>query len=153
VRVQLASEIVSRHVDLGLVNKTSDLDIVGGLDELYALESTGRDETCTMPWFCTPGDFLTFSVTYGGVGLWGSPEAEVVYMVDERSLTHGGLSFSCGVADIITNLGTANSSSIIVDLVGDTGWVSIVLVNERSGVSRVRLSMNKRNGCNSKEGR
>lgn len=91
-------------------------------------------------------------------------------MVHERCLTHRALGFSCGVADIVTNLGTANGSSIIVDLVRlvydehvllrsaakwtyNTGWVSIVLVNERSGVSRVGLSVNKRNRCNCEEGR
>lgn len=35
----------------------------------------------------------------------------------------------------------------------DTRWVGIVFINERSGVSRVRLSVDKSNGRNSKEGR
>lgn len=153
VRVQLASVIISSNVDLGLVNKTGNLDVVGGLDELYALESTGGDETSTVSWLCAPGNFLTFGVTDGGVGLWGSPEAKVVYVVHERSLTQGILVLGCGVANIVTGLRTAKSSGIIVDLVRDTRWVGIVLINERSGVSRVRLSVDKGNGCNSKEGR
>jgi hypothetical protein len=84
VGVQLASVVTSSNIDLGLVNEAGNLDIVGGLDELHALESTGGNETSTVPWFCTPCDFLTFSVTNGGVGLWRSPEAEVC-MVLERA--------------------------------------------------------------------
>jgi hypothetical protein len=151
VGIQLASVVISRDVYLSLVNETGDLDVVGGLDELYTLKSTGGDETSTVSRLCTPGNFLTFGVTNGGVGLWGCPEAKVVYVVHERSLTHGALILSCRVANIVTDLGTANSSSVIVDLVRDTGRVSIVLVNERSGVSRVRLSVNKGNRCNGEE--
>lgn len=151
VRVQLASIVISSDVDLSLINETGDLDVVWGFDELYALESTGGDKTSTVSRLCTPGHFLTFGVTNGGVGLWGSPEAEVVYVVYERSLTHGALVLGCGVANIVTNLGTAKGSGIIVDLVRDTRRIGIVFVNKRSGVSRVRLSVNKRNSCNSEE--
>lgn len=109
MRVQLAPVVISSNVDLGLVNKTGNLDVVGGLDELYALESTGGDETSAVSWLCAPGDFLTFGVTDGGVRLWGSPEAEVCMILETvNKLKDGETDRLCGSQ---TKFDTRNSGS------------------------------------------
>lgn len=63
--IKLSSIVTSSHVDLGLVDKTSNLDIVWGLDELNTLEGTGGNETGAMAVLAAPGDFLTFGVADG----------------------------------------------------------------------------------------
>ena len=48
VGVKLSSTIVSLDVDLGLIDETDDLDVVGGLGELDTGEGTRGDKTSTV---------------------------------------------------------------------------------------------------------
>lgn len=63
--IQLASVVIRSDIDLGLVNETGDLDVVGGLDELHALQGSRGDDTSTVARLCAPGDFLAFGITDG----------------------------------------------------------------------------------------
>lgn len=71
--VEFSSIVIGSHVDLGLVNETSKLDVVGCPDDLDTSESPGRNETSPMAGFAAPGNFLAFRVTDGRVGLGRSP--------------------------------------------------------------------------------
>jgi tRNA C32,U32 (ribose-2'-O)-methylase TrmJ len=84
-------------------------------------------------------------------------------------LAHGLLILSGGVANVVTDLRTTESSSVVVDLVRltryeyshfhctkkkthDTRRVSIVFGNERSGVSRIGLGVDEGNARNGSDG-
>ena len=75
VRVKFPSRVIGGEVDLGLVDKTDDLDVVWGPHELNTLESTSGDKAGPMTRFGTPGDFLPFRQG-GGTG-GRCPEAEI----------------------------------------------------------------------------
>lgn len=77
MRIEFTSVVVRSHVDLGLVDETSDLDVIGRLEDLYAAESTVWDEACTVAWFRAPRDFLCLGLADGRVWLRRCPQAEV----------------------------------------------------------------------------
>jgi len=140
VRVELSSIVTGSKVDLGLIDKTSNLNIVWSLDDLHALESTLGNETGAVAGLGTPGNFLAFSVADCRVWLGGSPEAEIVYVVDEGRLTHGFLVLSRGVADVVADLRSADGRSDRIDLIGDSTRVGIVFAVKRDRVVGIGLS-------------
>ena len=77
VGVHLASRVIGLEVHLRLVNKTNDLDVVGSLHELNALERAAGDKTGSVARFGTPCDGLVFGLTNSGGTLRRSPETEV----------------------------------------------------------------------------
>lgn len=77
MRVELSSVVVGLDVDLGLVDETSDLDIIWGLDVLHALEGAVGDDASSATSLGTPGDLLTFRIGDRRVGFGGGPETEV----------------------------------------------------------------------------
>ena len=77
VRVKFPPKVIGGEVDLGLVDKTDDLDVVWGPHELNTPESTTGDKTGPMTRFGTPGDFLLFRLADGGGTGGGCPEAEI----------------------------------------------------------------------------
>jgi len=78
VRIQLSPAIAILDVDLLLVDEPNNLNIIGRPHELNALERSGRNGASPTPRLRAPGDFLTFGIGNEGVGLGGSPEAEIV---------------------------------------------------------------------------
>lgn len=89
VRVKLSSVIVSLDVDLGLVDETSDLDIIWGLDVLNTLEGAVGDDTSTATSLSTPSNLLTLSVRDSRVGLGRCPETEVCGRSQSRRVNKG----------------------------------------------------------------
>ena len=75
--VELTSVIAILDVDLGLVDETSDQDVVGGLEVLDTLEGAGRHQTRAVTLLRAPCNFLALSVGDRGVGARGRPQAEV----------------------------------------------------------------------------
>lgn len=143
VRVELSSVVISSHVDLDLVEVTSDLDVSAGLQELDTLESTLGDETSAVAGLGAPGNLLLLRVTNGGVGQRRSPKTEIVDVVDHGSLAHGILVFGGGVADVVADLRTTDGCGVVVNLVGDSRRVSIGLVDKWGRVSGIGLSESK----------
>jgi hypothetical protein len=56
--VHLTPRVVGGEVDVLLLDETSNLDIVGGLDVLDAGQRTRRDDTGAVVGLCAPGDGL-----------------------------------------------------------------------------------------------
>jgi len=104
VRVHLTTRISGEHVDLGLVHKPNDLNIIRGLGELHARDGPIRDNTCPMARFRTPRHHLTLDAA--DVLAWAgrSPEAEIIKGVDECGLAERSGTFGCGVALIVADL-------------------------------------------------
>jgi hypothetical protein len=137
VRVKLATEIAFFDVDQSLVNKSDNADIVGGLNELDALEGALGNDAGPMPGLCAPGDFLAFGIGDGRVGLGRCPETKVIYTVHEGSLAKGLGAFGRGVTDVVTKL-TASKEVVSVGLVRNTGWVRKMLGSEGSSWCSLR---------------
>jgi hypothetical protein len=113
VRVHLTSRVVRFDVDLLLVNQTRDLDIVGGLHELNALESTGGDDTSTTARLCAPSNGLSLGITDNRVRFGSTPQAKVINGVDDGGLTFGLLVFSGRAALVDTELRATFAGSSI----------------------------------------
>lgn len=77
MRVHLPSRIIGPEVDLCLVDKTDDLDVVWGPHELDALESTTRDKAGSMARLGAPRNRLMLSFTDGGGAIRWSPNTEI----------------------------------------------------------------------------
>lgn len=75
--VQLATSVIGLQVQLGLIDETYDLDIVGSPHPLDTLESTPRNETSAVAWRGTPRDHLGFCVCHELVRGGRSPKTEV----------------------------------------------------------------------------
>lgn len=75
--VELTSVIAILDVDLGLVDETSNQDVVRGLEVLDTLEGAGRHQTRAVTLLRAPCNFLALSVGDRGVGACGRPQAEV----------------------------------------------------------------------------
>lgn len=106
VGVEFTSRVVSSEINVLLGDVASDLDVVGGLDELDTSQGTSGDDTGTIVWLGAPGNGFTLSVTNSAVGSWGTPEAEVVNRVDDGGLAHRGGTNGGAVAQIVTLLGS-----------------------------------------------
>ena len=77
VWIHLTSRVVGLEVHLRLVNKTDDLDVVGSLHELNALERAIGDEAGSVARFGTPRDGLVLGLANSGGTFRWSPETEV----------------------------------------------------------------------------
>jgi hypothetical protein len=62
---------------LGLVDETDDLDVVRGLHELDALESTAGDKSGAVTRLGTPRDGLVLGLADGGWSSRRTPDAEI----------------------------------------------------------------------------
>ena len=67
VRIQFTSVISSGNVDVDLIYKTNDLNVVRGLEILKTSDRTSRNKTCAVTRLCTPGNFLAFCISNGRV--------------------------------------------------------------------------------------
>lgn len=77
VRVHLTSIVARDHVDLGLVNETDDLNVIGGLGVLDTVEGASGDETSTVLGLGAPCDHDTLDITNLLAIVRGGPQAEV----------------------------------------------------------------------------
>ena len=77
VRIHLTSRVVGLKVHLCLINKTDDLDVVGGLHELNTLERSIGDKASSVAGFGTPRDGLVLGLTNSGGTFRWSPETEI----------------------------------------------------------------------------
>ena len=102
--IKLSSAIVGSHVDLGLVNKANDLEIVRSLHELKTGDGTSGDDTSTAALLSAPGDLLALGVADGGIGDGRRPNTPIVGMVDEGSLAEGIGALSGRIAEVVTLL-------------------------------------------------
>lgn len=104
--IELSSVITLGDVDLGKVTDTSNLNIVLGLDEMHALERSVRDDASSTARLGAPRNRLTLGVS-DSTHVRGSPEAEVVNVVDPDGLAHGrlGRSSTALVGAGLTDLG------------------------------------------------
>lgn len=136
VGIEFSSRIISSDIDILLGDPSSDLDVVGGLDELDTGQRAGGDDTSTIAGLCAPSDVFTLGVTNGAVWVWWTPEAEVVNSVDDTSLAHGGRALGGAVADVVSDLGTT-ITIVSVGLLWQVGPLE-ALGSKRNG--RRRLS-------------
>ena len=77
VGVHFAAEVALEDVDLGLVDESDDLDVVGRLHELHASERTLGDETRPMAGLCAPGDHRPLDVANFATVFRRGPETEI----------------------------------------------------------------------------
>lgn len=77
VGVQFTSTIINGHVNLGLVEYTSDLEVGRSAEELDTLKGTVGNDTSTVAWLGAPCNGLTLSITDGRVELGRAPNTEV----------------------------------------------------------------------------
>jgi len=75
--VELSSKVISREVDVGLVDKTDDLDVVWGLHELNTLKGTSGDETSAVTGLRAPRHLQLFRLTDGGGTSRGCPKTKI----------------------------------------------------------------------------
>ena len=109
MRVELASIVTGRDVDLGEVTLARDLDVVRGLHKVDTGEGAIGNKTRPATALRAPRDLLTLGVTDGGAGLGGSPNTPVVEVVDKGSLAEGVDALGGGVAKVVTLLGTTDT--------------------------------------------
>lgn len=91
MRVEFSSIITFLHVDLSEVTNTSDLDVVLGLDEMHALQSSIRNNTGSVTALRAPCNFLSFCLSDRTVRVGGCPQAEIVSIVHPHGLADGRL--------------------------------------------------------------
>lgn len=132
MRVKLSSRIPVLNVDLGLVNKTDDLNVVRSSHELDAFEGASWDETGAVSGFGAMSDFLAFGIGNERIGFGRGPEAEIIEAVQEAGLAERVLVLSCRIALVEAKL-RSTDTVICVGLIGD-GGVRKALVGEWSGV-------------------
>ena len=91
MRIHLASSITSADVELGEIADASDLNVVGGLDEVRARDGAVGDEPCPVARLDAPCDLdtLGFSNSRAGAGLRRAVDTPVINTVDfdERSVS------------------------------------------------------------------
>jgi hypothetical protein len=113
VGVEFSSRIIGSEVNVLLGDITSDLDVVGGLDELDTRQGTSGDDTSTIAGLCAPSDGFTLSVSNKAVGFWGTPQAKVIDAVDDGGLAERGWALGSAVAQVVPGL---DSSFTIVGI-------------------------------------
>jgi len=152
--VHLTSVITIDHVDLGLVDKADDLDVVGGLHELNTLQCAFGNETGAVTWLGAPGDHFTFDVADFVTRFGRCPEAEVFKAVEPRSLAEGFLVFSGAIADVVSLLETTDEVGVGIDLERDSvrilEWALLSERNRRVCGQRRGLRGDER-GCRESE--
>jgi hypothetical protein len=133
VGIHLTSPVIALQVDLGLINETNDLDVVGGAHELNTLKSIVRDEPSAVTGFGAPGNHFPLSVGNNRVGNGWGPKAEIINGIEERCLTVGLLVLGGGVADVVAELGATDEANVRVGLVWDACGIGVVQGSEGSG--------------------
>jgi len=108
VRIHLSSVVCRVDVHLCLVYEADDLDVVRCLHKLDTLQRALRDETCAMSRLSAPRNHLALRVSDEPIGIRRAPKTEVIKRIKERSLAVGVLVLGRGVADVETELLTAN---------------------------------------------
>jgi hypothetical protein len=125
VGVKLSSEVVGLKVDLGLVDETNDLNVVGCPHELNSLKSASGDKTRAVTGLGAPRDFLSFSVSDGLGTIWRGPKTEVVDRVEDAGLAERLLIFRRRVTKVITEL-RATDTIVRVSLVWEVAVVEML---------------------------
>lgn len=115
--VKLSSTVSVLDVDLGLVDETNDLNVIGSFHVLETGQGASRDDTGTTALLGAPSNFLTLGVTDGRVGLGGCPDTPVIGVVDEGGLAERVWALSGGIAEVVPLLGTTDAV-VGVGLVG-----------------------------------
>jgi len=153
VGIQLTTKVVRRQIDLSLVNKTNNLDVVRSPHELDTSESTRRNHASAMTGLRAPSDFFLFSVTNGCRTTWWCPETEIINRVENSCLTQRLLVLGGRIATVVPKLSAANTI-VGVSLIGQIVVVK-VLRRERDKTRRRRvLSKSRgRSGSNSQKSR
>lgn len=82
--IEFTTVVVWSQVDPRLVDETHDLNVIGRLENLYAVERTVWNKACTVTWFRAPGDFLSLGRTNGRVWFRRCPQAEVWLSVSHQ---------------------------------------------------------------------
>lgn len=77
VGVHLSSTIIRGHVDLGLVNVTNNLDIVGSLHKLDTSKGAGGNQASAAAGLGAPCNSLALRVANNRIGFRRSPNAKV----------------------------------------------------------------------------
>ena len=77
VGVKLTSVVVLRKVELGLVDESDHLDVVGSVQELDTSEGVLRNDTGAILLVCAPRNLDGFGVSNRLVRLRRRPQAEV----------------------------------------------------------------------------
>ena len=85
MRVKLTSVVARSQVEVDLVNETSVLDVLAGLEDLQPRKGAIGDETRSPSRLGTPSDFNRLRVTNGRVGLRRCPETEVWWKSSRQS--------------------------------------------------------------------
>lgn len=75
--VKLSSRIISLKVDLSLIDKSNDLNVVRCLHVLETSESARGDETSATARLCAPSYFLALGISNQRIGLGRRPETEI----------------------------------------------------------------------------
>lgn len=135
-RVHLPSIVTRDKVDLGLVQETRKLHVVGSLDPLETSEGTVRDDTRTVAGLGAPSNHLAFNLADLLALHRGSPETEIcksalvspclpcslgrrtIEAVEVSSLAHGFLVLGRAVTDVVAGLTTTGEMGLSVHLIG-----------------------------------
>ena len=86
MRVQLPSKVATPNIDPSLINIPNNLNIIRRPHVLHALEGTLRNKTRSFSGFRAPSDGFMLNIADHGVAVWRCEKAEVVEVVQERSL-------------------------------------------------------------------
>lgn len=145
-RVHLSSVVCSDHVNLGLVQEASDLDVVGSLNPLKTGEGSLGDNTTSVTILGTPSHHLAFNFTNLLSLNRRSPEAEIIGRVEVGGLAHRLLVLGGGVALVVAGLATTSEMRLGVDLVGKVGpGVVLVIQGNFTADALSALSRDARN--------
>lgn len=141
VRVELSTVVFTLDVEAGEIADASNLEEVGCLEELNTLNGSVGDQTSSVAGFETVRDNGLFIGSDLRVGVDGSPQAEVVGVVDKdvlaERLLRGGTPF----------LALVRTGLVGFPLVGEIVDVEVGLVLGKSGAGEKGSD-----GCEGEEG-
>jgi hypothetical protein len=133
VGIKFTTWITTGDVELGEVANTSDLNVVGSLDEMDALEGAVGDGPGATATLCAPSDTNALSVA-NVTDVRRSPETEVINIIDPCGLALGrlGRGRSTVVDTILTVLGLVGESIVSETRVPNLVGVSALAVPDLS---------------------
>jgi len=127
VRVKFTTLIPLLNINLSEITNPSNLYIILRPNEMNALQSPIRYNTCTSPALRAPSHLILLRIAYSAYGGWG-PETEVVCVVHPDCLAHGGLR-GFGTAGVCAGLAAFGfGREFVVHVSGIPDLVVIVLL-------------------------
>jgi len=121
--IQFTSPVTSGNVELGLINETDNLDIIGRFHELKTCQCALGYQAGTVARLGAPRNHLSFMATNVRIGFSSAPQAKVVEAVEQESLAKRLLVFGGRIANIITDLMPTDKIGLGIGLVRETAGI------------------------------